>query len=367
MIRPLSPWHWLVPLFLLVAGTAIVWILDLDHAVARAYFSPGDPTHWPVGYEQPWAFLYRWAVTPAIGLAAGGCVALAGSFRAPRRALSRAGALIVLSLALGPLLLVNGILHETWGRPRPRQVVEFGGTKTYRPVLLPVRDRQAQSFPTGHAAGGFSLFAAYFALRGARPRLAWFFLLGGLALGGIIAWARIAQGGHWLSDCLWSAGIVWFAACTVAWAMERREAARSRASGSAAFRPRPWAAWSCLAAAAALCMGYSAFLPVQERVIRELGIPADTRKLHVAVAGPPVVFHTLASAERPARMIATLSGRGVPWSALDGHWRPDANEDGAVRGTLSLEVSGYSHRQNLELWVEAPPGVDVTVERSAPR
>src|SRR5690606_18360570 len=40
----------------------------------------------------------------------------------------------LLALALGPGLLVNGILKEVWGRARPREILEFGGDATFTPV-----------------------------------------------------------------------------------------------------------------------------------------------------------------------------------------------------------------------------------------
>ena len=42
----------------------------------------------------------------------------------------RAAVFLVLSLLLGPGLLVNVILKDNWGRPRPGSVVEFGGTQS---------------------------------------------------------------------------------------------------------------------------------------------------------------------------------------------------------------------------------------------
>jgi hypothetical protein len=38
------------------------------------------------------------------------------------------GLFILLSVILGPGLLVNLVFKDHWGRPRPRQVVALGGT-----------------------------------------------------------------------------------------------------------------------------------------------------------------------------------------------------------------------------------------------
>jgi membrane-associated PAP2 superfamily phosphatase len=115
-------------------------------------------------------------------------------------------------LAVGPGLLVNASLKEHYGRPRPRQVTEFGGSKQFHPLGEPTWDGQGKSFPSGHASMGFFWFAPaiYFWPRCRRAARG----LVGLALihGGLIGFARMAQGAHWPSDVLWSAGIVYLSA-----------------------------------------------------------------------------------------------------------------------------------------------------------
>jgi len=364
--RPLTRMHWLVPAVLLAAGTAALWSGDLDRRVARAFYSPTDPTHWPQGYEQPWAFLYRWGVFPAIGVAAAGLLLLAWSLGRKKRDanaqfLRRSGLTIVLGLALGPLLLVNGVLHETWGRPRPRQVVEFAGSQAFRAVLQPRWDPSAQSFPTGHAAAGYGLFVVYFALRQARPRLAWLGLATALVLGSVTAWARIAQGGHWLSDGLWSAGIVWFAAWLIARALERRPAKLppNNRDDSPSGTFRTWGAAACGSGALILCAAYLAFLPLMERMDREIALPPGANEVQIEWSGPPAEVHLLSASGTVARITTTLSGRGAPWVGLADHWEPQAGPDGSVRGQYSISVSGHRLSQNLELWIAAPADVRV--------
>lgn len=368
--RPLTRWHWIVPAVLLAAGTAVLWNGELDRSVARAFYSPTDPTHWPQGYEEPWAFLYHWGVFPAIGLAAVGLLLLAwtnargkGDAKAQRLRLS--GLTIVLGLALGPLLLINGVLHESWGRPRPRQVMEFAGSKTFRPLLRPIWDPGAQSFPTGHAAAGYGLVVVYFALRQIRPRVAWLTLAAALGVGSATAWARMAQGGHWLSDGLWSAGIVWFSAWAVAWVLERRHADSPPIppGASPSGNARPWIAAAYGGGAVVLCMGYLAFLPVMERMDREVALAAAVREVQIESSGPPAEVHLLSAPGTVVRLTATLSGRGAPWVGLADRWEPQAGPAGSVRGQYAIAVKGYRRGQNLELWVAAPPGVNVTLRR----
>jgi membrane-associated PAP2 superfamily phosphatase len=386
--RPLTRWHWILPGAVLAAGTLAVWLGDWDLRVARQFYVPSDPTHWPVGYHQPWAFLYRWAVIPAIGLAAAGLLLLArssarGRRDAQARSWRQAGLIVVLSLALGPLLLVNGVLHETWGRPRPRQVLEFGGNRPFRPPLLPTWDRQAQSFPTGHAVGGYAVLVLYFVWRERRARLAWFSLATGLALGGVTSWARIAQGGHWLSDGIWSAGIVWFSGWAIARMLEWRDAKAATSPRAPPFHAPPapvasahasspaqtrltWAAAAYGAAALALCAGYLASLPLLERMDRELPVPVGVNQVQVEWSGPAGSIHHLAAAGSAVRLTTTLSGRGAPWVGLADGWEPQAGPAGELRGRYTVAVRGYRASQNLELWVATPAGVQVTVRRTPP-
>jgi membrane-associated PAP2 superfamily phosphatase len=56
---------------------------------------------------------------------------------------------------------------------------------------------------------GFFLMGPAFLLYRRRPRWAWFFLLLGMAGGGLLGLARVAQGQHFPSDVLWSGGLVY--------------------------------------------------------------------------------------------------------------------------------------------------------------
>jgi lipid A 4'-phosphatase len=72
---------------------------------------------------------------------------------------------IALSMVLAPGLIVNTLLKDHWGRAQPNQIAEFGGTRQYSPAPLPVvQCRRNCSFPSGHAALGFSLVALAFLL-----------------------------------------------------------------------------------------------------------------------------------------------------------------------------------------------------------
>jgi len=108
---------------------------------------------------------------------------------------------IAAATALGPGLIVNAALKDNWGRARPYQVEEFGGSKTFTPPLVP-SDQCARncSFVSGHAALAFSLVSFAFLLpAGRRRRIG---LTTALGFGALVGLGRIAAGHHFLSDVI---------------------------------------------------------------------------------------------------------------------------------------------------------------------
>ena len=113
---------------------------------------------------------------------------------------------LVCSLLLGPGLAVNEGLKNHWGRARPAQVTEFGGTAQYSPPwkVSDQCDRNC-SMSSGHAALGFFPWALAWVWRRQRR---WWVVLGALS-GTVVGMGRIVQGGHFLADVLVSAAVVW--------------------------------------------------------------------------------------------------------------------------------------------------------------
>jgi lipid A 4'-phosphatase len=109
------------------------------------------------------------------------------------------------SLALGPGLLVNVILKDHWGRPRPTTITAFGGGNPYAPVWE-ISDFCVRncSFVAGEASTaawlvGFALILP------SRWRVPGIIAASLYAL--LIGLNRIAFGGHFLSDVLLSYGL----------------------------------------------------------------------------------------------------------------------------------------------------------------
>lgn len=220
------------------AGLVVISIgiraAGLDLAVARRFYdSWRTPPWWGVD-RQPWEFLYRYGSFPGIAAGAVSLVLLVASLfaRALRRH-RRTCLFLVLVLAIGPGLIVNGIGKDHWGRPRPRDLIEFGGTQPFVPVGLPVR-LGGHAFPSGHASIGFYWLSLYILWRGRRPRAARVGLAVGLAAGALMGFERVAVGAHFLSDVIWAGGIVYLTALAADAALAAGSAPEIRRTGTAA-------------------------------------------------------------------------------------------------------------------------------------
>ncbi len=121
----------------------------------------------------------------------------------------------ILVLILGPGLLVNSILKDNWGRPRPRDITEFGGKYAYESPLVYDNTSPGKSFPCGHATMGFYFYALAF-VAGRKSRIRFIELAAFATLfGGAIGFARMAQGGHFLSDVIWAGALIYLVSFAV--------------------------------------------------------------------------------------------------------------------------------------------------------
>jgi lipid A 4'-phosphatase len=106
-------------------------------------------------------------------------------------------------LILVPLLFVNALLKNEVGRPRPENITVFSGTKIFQPVYK-ISDQCATncSFVCGDTSTVFAfwLFLPFFRKRYQKTLYGGFIFLAGCFYGYI----RIGQGGHFLSDVIFS-------------------------------------------------------------------------------------------------------------------------------------------------------------------
>lgn len=197
---------WMV-LVLLVIVTGLLAHSGADLALSAHFYQAGG---WPIGEQFPWKLLYKIDRTPAVLLATGWLAVLVFSYYRPSMiSWRRAAICMLLLLALGPGLLVNSVFKEHWGRPRPREVTVFNGNKSFLQPWQPGISGKGRSFPSGHSSAAFYLATPWFVYRRRKPTAAVCWLWGGIGFGVLMSVARIAQGGHFLTDCLWAFGMVW--------------------------------------------------------------------------------------------------------------------------------------------------------------
>ncbi|WP_082735695.1 phosphatase PAP2 family protein [Polycladidibacter stylochi] len=117
----------------------------------------------------------------------------------------RAPIFLLTTLALGPGLVVNIILKEYWGRPRPRNTDIFGGQLPFTGIWPPTDLCNSNcSFVSGEGSASFWLLAFTLIVPKAY-KLPTAIFTGSLCL--LFSLNRIAFGGHFTSDTLMSWGI----------------------------------------------------------------------------------------------------------------------------------------------------------------
>jgi len=196
-------------------GTLLVmsWIFvhwDLDRSIAARFYSP--ESGWYLKEANPWYWLYRYGTIPGIALTLTALIgAVITRLRTPETHWHRYLLVVALTSILGAGLIVNGILKPYWGRPRPNQIQQFGGQYSYRHVWSPGIPGKGKSFSSGHSTMGF-LFVSLFYFRRKSAIVGWIGGIGGLAYGTMLSAARVVQGAHFVTDCIWSLGVIWMVA-----------------------------------------------------------------------------------------------------------------------------------------------------------
>lgn len=176
-------------------------ISGLFYAPDKAFQAAVDPV-----------FLWLRSITTWIvsAIVAPAFIALAWKLVQPRRPMlipGRAAVLMIVTLALGPGLVTNMILKDYWGRPRPVDIVEFGGPDRF----LPWWDMRGKclgncSFVAGEPSGAFWTLAPAALVPPAWRAVAY---ASALAFGAVIGAGRIMAGAHFFTDVVF-AGVFTF-------------------------------------------------------------------------------------------------------------------------------------------------------------
>ena len=113
---------------------------------------------------------------------------------------------LVITIAVGPGLIVNYILKDHFGRARPSQIAYFHGTKEFAPAFSISNQCNTNcSFSSGHAAISYYYTSlAYIVSSIYFIRIYSSFII----FGSIVGFTRILMGGHFLSDVIASCFII---------------------------------------------------------------------------------------------------------------------------------------------------------------
>ena len=187
-----------------LATLAMLMGLPLDRQIAQLFYDPATrrflaATNPYVGMLRDHGYI---AVVTCFGAIA--AALMTKMLRRPQRiAPGRVVLFLVSTLALGPGLLVNGILKEHWHRPRPVHVTEFGGNRAYVDWWNPGGSCERNcSFVSGEAASAAWMFAPAML---APPQWQIAAFTGATIFTGVISVSRMAAGAHFFTDVLFAA------------------------------------------------------------------------------------------------------------------------------------------------------------------
>ena len=356
MFNTLAPkqdhrWRYLLVWIVLAAGlTPVFWLTDLDIRAAGVFFQRGHSDGSWFLERAGWVQMFYYAPPFLVGALVLAVVwgFAVGTWRAEARRWRAAAAFLLITLILGPGVLVNAIFKDHWGRPRPKHIVQFDGTQSYLPPLLKGTAGTAKSFPAGHPSVAFAYAGVFLLLRPKRPRLAWLVLGFSTLIGAGMGAARMAAGGHFLSDVLWSALLTWWAAWFAYYFIVRVEREPATTSGTEAERrAERWKNIAMAAGVLALVAGVLLATPTHKR--SALNWPAAVsppEEVLVVAPGAQVRVRVVGGASLPALALRqSIQGFGLPGNHLK--VRTDPLSPAATWKYSGLAKGYYTELENM--------------------
>lgn len=167
-----------------------LWLASFFYEPSRGFFSPEN---WWLAI--PYYGMPRLSQLTALVLIVGWL----GSFVIKRwLSIRRVFGFLLAAALIGPHLVVGVGLKDQFGRARPANVEQFGGQEVFTPAfVLSDQCQRNCSFVSAHVASAAFLMAfGWFASSKIRRR----FLGFGAVFAAVLGLARMAQGGHFLSD-----------------------------------------------------------------------------------------------------------------------------------------------------------------------
>ena len=299
---------------LLAAVTVVLTALDVDRRVAAHFYHPDQG--WFLDKEPLWRWLHAYGTIPGILMTlAALLVWLAGFYMRALARWRRPCLVVVLTTFLAAGLLVNAVLKQYWGRPRPSQTIEFGGKWEYSPIFPPGTPGKGASFPCGHCTMGF-VFLAMAAFRRQSKALAYGGVAAGVVLGVLLSAARVVQGAHFVGDTIWSLGIVGMTATALALYLPRPEQQTAgRRSKPVSPWTRAWITIGVMTAAVAMIIGFMTRRPYYNTMIYPLDLPASVASIHIRINQDPESVSVRFEQRNDGRL--KVDAHGFGWLKFD--------------------------------------------------
>jgi membrane-associated PAP2 superfamily phosphatase len=341
-------WHLAGLTAALAAISALLVVFDVDRRVAAHFYDPGSG--WPVGQSPLWLFLYRYGTMPGLALTLAALIGFGFSYRIRwLRPWRREFLLVFLTAVIGGGVLVNAFFKPYWGRPRPRQVAIYGGQYEYREFYSPGTPGKGQSFPCGHCTMGF-VFVSLAVLRRRAPAAALAGAGFGAIYGSFLGLGRIVQGAHFVTDVLWSFGILALVAVVLHQFIlpdaDRLEAPIRR-------RHRRWAAALTAVLTVVIVLAFLTRRPFYETFSETVPVGPAVSRVEVLVEGPMEMGRIRIGKEGALGLHVQAQGFGWSMSGVSfGIVR--RQEKGTLTILLQTKRTGYFSEFNQQVTVTTP-------------
>ena len=190
-------------LALVVSAVVFVTMPWIDLAVSGWFYQPGRG--FPLGQNKLFRAVRDVGIgvstVTILGLIVVGLLWALRTERMQRWPFSRFGMnwlFLVATMGIGAGVIINLVTKPVWGRARPVHITQFGGASEFTPAwVIANQCKWNCSFVSGEA-GATALVLAFCFVVPARWRLTT--LIAGCLFTLLISFARIAVGGHFLSD-----------------------------------------------------------------------------------------------------------------------------------------------------------------------
>jgi membrane-associated PAP2 superfamily phosphatase len=337
----------------LATGLAIHW--NLDRLIVGQFYSPEHG--WHLRHVHPWVLIYKYGTVPGLVLTIAALVGWFVCLTKPNyRHMHRLILVVVLTAVLGPGVLVNGILKNYWGRPRPRQVQEFGGQWGYRDISQPGMPGKGKSFPCGHCTMGF-LFCSLIAFKRRSALLAIGGGVLGVSWGAAISLTRIIQGAHFPTDALWSLGIVLLLTVALYYLILQVPKPRMDSTPRLSRTQKRLLTGVLVVSALVIGIGFMLHRPFYQTHTISINIPTDIRQVAVSVNQPVEKLNTIYSAPDNSKIV--LDAWGFAWLGVK--HRCSANtmrKDHTLYIDLRVTRKGYYAELTHELHLYMPTALE---------